>query len=93
MIGPADGSLSSSLLPGGNPVDMNDIREQLDTLKDWKRIAQCSVCEFRLKSHVLIKCMHVFCKECLDVRLETRQRKCPTCGLMFGPNDLKQIYI
>jgi chromosome segregation ATPase len=70
-----------------------NIREQLESLKDWKKIAQCSVCEFRIKSHVINRCMHVFCKECLDVRIETRQRKCPQCGGSFGPNDIKQIYI
>lgn len=59
----------------------------------YKKLAQCSVCEARLKSHVLVKCMHVFCKQCIDTRLETRQRKCPQCAAMFGPNDVKQIYI
>ena len=67
--------------------------DDIETLKMWKKVAQCSVCEFRIKSHVILKCMHVFCKECIDARVNTRQRKCPQCGGMFGPNDIKPIYI
>eukprot|EP00158_Paraphelidium_tribonemae_P007187 Partr_v1_DN28144_c0_g1_i7_m55680 putative E3 ubiquitin- protein ligase len=67
--------------------------EDLELLQGYKKIAQCSVCEFRIKNHVITKCMHVFCKECIDDRLETRQRKCPQCGAMFGPGDVKMIYI
>lgn len=73
--------------------DVTALRQQVELLEGWRKIAQCSVCNYRAKSHVLQRCMHVFCKECVDKRLETRQRKCPTCGGAFGPNDVKAIYI
>ncbi|KAI0226379.1 E3 ubiquitin-protein ligase bre1 [Massospora cicadina] len=63
------------------------------TLKHAKQLLQCTSCSLRFKSHALIKCMHVFCKQCIEDRLETRQRKCPSCNESFGANDVKQIYL
>lgn len=80
-------------MASGDEINAPDYATIKEELRDIKKIAQCGVCHFRLKNHCLIKCMHCFCKECLDTRLETRQRKCPQCGLAFGPNDIKAIYI
>ena len=79
--------------PSLSSATVAELRDEIETLKGAKKLMQCNVCNFRTKSHVLLKCMHVFCKECVDTRLETRQRKCPQCGGMFGPNDVKQIYL
>lgn len=68
-------------------------RDMVVTLKQYKQLLQCTSCSLRFKSHALIKCMHVFCKQCIDDRLETRQRKCPSCNESFGANDVKQIYL
>ncbi|POW01313.1 hypothetical protein PSHT_12600 [Puccinia striiformis] len=46
----------------------------------------------RFKSHVITRCMHLFCGACLEARLETRQRKCPTCSIAFGTNDVSAVY-
>lgn len=47
----------------------------------------------RDKETVLTKCFHVFCYECLKMRYDTRQRKCPKCNCAFGANDFHRIYI
>ncbi|KAK9763155.1 E3 ubiquitin-protein ligase bre1 [Basidiobolus ranarum] len=60
---------------------------------EYKALLKCNSCNIRFKSHVLMRCMHVFCRECIDSRIETRQRKCPNCGEGFGANDVKQIYL
>ncbi|KAJ1680333.1 E3 ubiquitin-protein ligase bre1 [Spiromyces aspiralis] len=60
---------------------------------DYKTLLKCTSCKLRFKSHVLQRCMHVFCKQCIDSRIETRQRKCPTCGESFGTGDIKQIFL
>jgi E3 ubiquitin-protein ligase BRE1 len=67
-----------------------DLQEQLAI---YKKLMRCNSCHLRDKNVVLTKCMHVFCKECIDTRLETRQRKCPNCGESFGSNDVRQIYL
>ncbi|KAJ1993942.1 E3 ubiquitin-protein ligase bre1 [Coemansia spiralis] len=60
---------------------------------DYKALLKCPTCQTNFKSHVLLRCMHVFCKQCLDSRIETRQRKCPSCSEPFGAKDVRQIYL
>ncbi|KAJ3160195.1 E3 ubiquitin-protein ligase bre1 [Geranomyces michiganensis] len=65
----------------------------LKELDDYKRLAKCSTCQTNFKSHALAKCMHVFCKTCIDNAYTSRQRKCPTCGERFGEKEVRQIYL
>ncbi|KAJ2488629.1 E3 ubiquitin-protein ligase bre1 [Coemansia sp. RSA 2050] len=60
---------------------------------DYKALLKCPTCQTNFKSHVLLRCMHVFCKQCIDLRIETRQRKCPSCSEPFGAKDVRQIYL
>lgn len=69
---------------------VKDLEEELGI---YKKLMKCNSCHTRDKNAVILKCMHCFCKQCLDIRLETRQRKCPNCGDSFGANDVKQIYL
>lgn len=66
---------------------------EFDEVEAYKKLLRCNSCEVNQKSTVLTRCMHVFCKECIDARLETRQRKCPNCGEPFGSQDVKQFYL
>ncbi|KAI8334993.1 hypothetical protein BC941DRAFT_399448 [Chlamydoabsidia padenii] len=72
-----------------NPAEMKLRKEK----EEYRSLLNCSSCGTRLKSHVLMRCMHTFCKDCLDIRIETRQRRCPTCSEPFGINDMKQFYL
>ncbi|KAG8734547.1 E3 ubiquitin-protein ligase bre1 [Ceratobasidium sp. 423] len=55
-------------------------------------ILRCSTCVKNFRSHTLLKCMHTFCKDCIDARVTTRQRKCPACNMPFATQDIQQIY-
>lgn len=33
-----------------------------------------------------------FCKQCVDTRISTRQRKCPVCGLGFAQSEVQTIF-
>ncbi|KAJ8522455.1 hypothetical protein ONZ45_g968 [Pleurotus djamor] len=57
-----------------------------------KEILQCRICKTRIRDTVITKCMHTFCRECLDTRIATRQRKCPSCQLAFGHADVQPVY-
>ncbi|VDQ11428.1 unnamed protein product [Trichobilharzia regenti] len=53
----------------------------------------CPTCKINRKDAILTKCFHVFCLNCLKVRYETRNRKCPKCNATFGANDYHRIYL
>ncbi|KAJ1304529.1 hypothetical protein OPQ81_005670 [Rhizoctonia solani] len=55
-------------------------------------LLRCSTCVKNFRSHTLLKCMHTFCKDCIDARVTTRQRKCPACNMAFAAQDVQQIY-
>lgn len=67
-----------------------DLEEELAI---YKKLMKCNSCHTREKNAVITKCMHVFCRQCLDTRIETRQRKCPNCGESFGVSDVRSIYL
>ncbi|KAF9101661.1 hypothetical protein BGX29_005396 [Mortierella sp. GBA35] len=59
----------------------------------YMKLLKCQACDLNFKSHVILRCMHVFCKSCMDKQMEIRQRKCPTCRENFGAKDVKEIYL
>ncbi|KAJ1702966.1 hypothetical protein LUZ63_002745 [Rhynchospora breviuscula] len=61
--------------------------------RELRGILKCSVCRDHQKEVVIAKCYHLFCNRCVQKSLESRQRKCPSCGVNFGPSDVKPIYI
>ncbi|EGG16690.1 hypothetical protein DFA_07668 [Cavenderia fasciculata] len=63
--------------------------EEEEEEKDPK--LQCPVCSDRIKDHKLIKCSHVFCKECIDSYIKRRMRKCPVCMAPFTVDDIQEI--
>jgi len=62
-------------------------------VNEYRGILKCGVCRDRQKEVVITKCYHLFCNDCVQKVLRNRQRKCPSCGLSFGANDVKPIYI
>ncbi|KAI3640533.1 hypothetical protein MIR68_001411 [Amoeboaphelidium protococcarum] len=91
--GSGDGKSSSGGKQSAQGESVAVDKDQLEMLQGYKKIATCSICNFRLKNMTLAKCMHCFCNECITQRHDSRQRKCPQCGVAFGLNDMKQIYI
>lgn len=77
------GSSSSSAAPASVDKDMLDM-----TLS----MLRCYVCRDRFKNTVITRCYHLFCKECIDENLKSRNRKCPACGEKFGQDDVRTVY-
>lgn len=65
------------------PAEMKLRKER----EEYRSLLNCSSCRTRLKSHVILKCMHTFCKECLESK-----RRCPSCDEPFSVHDVKQFY-
>ncbi|KAF8441651.1 hypothetical protein L210DRAFT_3664886 [Boletus edulis BED1] len=57
----------------------------------WK-IVKCTTCKQGMREVVLTKCMHTFCKPCVDTRISTRQRRCPNCNLPFAQSEVQTVY-
>lgn len=52
----------------------------------------CGTCKKGFREVAITKCMHTFCKKCVDDRISNRQRKCPYCNLAFAQSDVQQLY-
>ena len=63
--------------------------EMLDLTLNMLR---CSVCRDRFKEVAITRCFHLFCRQCIDLNLSSRHRKCPACGERFGQDDVKTVY-
>jgi len=55
-------------------------------------VLKCSTCKMSMRNTVITKCMHTFCRQCVETRITTRQRKCPACNLGFASSDVQQVY-
>ncbi|EEB07235.1 ubiquitin-protein ligase E3 Brl2 [Schizosaccharomyces japonicus yFS275] len=65
-----------------------------EALQTYRAMCKCSVCNFeRWKNRVISLCGHGFCAECIQKRIETRQRRCPICGRAFGVSDIILIQL
>ncbi|KAI8072839.1 hypothetical protein BC940DRAFT_291751 [Gongronella butleri] len=62
-------------------------------MNDYRQLLNCGACKQRLKTHVLLSCMHLFCKECLDERIDAQKRRCPTCDQPFSSKDMRPLYM
>jgi chromosome segregation ATPase len=71
----------------------NNIEEASDLASQYRQLLLCGACRTRFKDTAILRCMHTFCRQCVTDRLETRQRKCPTCGDPFAQSDVRTIYI
>ncbi|TFK54161.1 hypothetical protein OE88DRAFT_1732858 [Heliocybe sulcata] len=66
-----------------------ELQGEVDSLMS---ILKCSTCKQSMRNTVITKCMHSFCKQCVEARISTRQRKCPACNLPFGQGDVQSLY-
>ena len=68
------------------------LEESQAELKLYRGMVSCNICNKNNKDTIISKCFHMFCRSCVDKNLESRHRKCPSCGLSFGQNDVKAVY-
>ena len=53
----------------------------------------CGVCNEREKKCILLRCRHMFCRECVDENVKNRSRKCPACGQRFDTKDVEDVWL
>ncbi|KAM0678504.1 E3 ubiquitin-protein ligase bre1 [Binucleata daphniae] len=67
--------------------------DKADDLENYRKLLRCTSCDKNYKDTIILRCMHVFCKECIDNRIKTRNRNCPSCNENFHTADVKKIYL
>ena len=68
--------------------------EQLSTqVSHLKGRLVCPVCNVRDKKCILLRCRHMFCKQCVDENVKNRNRKCPACGVRFDMKDIADVWL
>ena len=68
--------------------------EQLTTqVSVLKGRLACPVCNVRDKGVILLRCRHMFCKNCIDEDVKNRNRKCPGCGVRFDSKDIADVWL
>ncbi|TIB14200.1 hypothetical protein E3P92_02077 [Wallemia ichthyophaga] len=85
---PTNGQVSSGVMNGIHTAKEENLQRERDQLFFLLR---CSTCKNELKSHCITRCMHTFCKSCIDARIETRQRKCPICQIGFSASEVQKL--
>ena len=52
----------------------------------------CPVCNTRDKKVIITRCRHMFCRNCVELNLENRNRKCPSCVIKFDKRDVEDVW-
>jgi late competence protein required for DNA uptake (superfamily II DNA/RNA helicase) len=52
----------------------------------------CATCKGDKLKECFLPCFHMFCRDCLEMNIETRKRRCPLCRLHFDRKDIKNIH-
>lgn len=67
--------------------------ESETNLEYLNALLRCSACKERYRDRIITRCLHTFCEACVNARIQTRQRKCPHCGLAFATSDVQVLYL
>lgn len=51
----------------------------------------CSLCTHNDKDTIISKCLHMFCRPCINNHFLSRNRRCPQCKCAFGRDDMKDV--
>lgn len=71
-------------------VVIKNLNTHISQLKS--RLA-CPVCHYREKECIIMRCRHMHCKQCVNERIQTRSRQCPTCNQKFSENDVEDVFL
>lgn len=74
----------------GGGLAASDMEDQMEL---YRMKVKCSLCKVNDKDAVISKCMHAFCRECIQKRLDVRNRKCPACSQQFDYQAVKDLYL
>ena len=74
----------------GQSVEADMIRDEI--IRELRKKLNCSIVTNKQKEVVLLRCGHLFSRQCTDDLIATRNRKCPICGKAFGNDDVRPVF-
>lgn len=77
-------------MENGRATNGDSIRDEI--IRELRKKLNCSVVTNRPKEVVLLRCGHLFSRQCTDNLIATRNRKCPICGKPFGNDDVRSVF-
>lgn len=77
-------------MENGRASDVDSIRDEI--IRELRKKLNCSIVTNRPKEVVLLRCGHLFSRQCTDNLIATRNRKCPICGKPFGNDDVRNVF-
>ncbi|KIK09930.1 hypothetical protein K443DRAFT_671248 [Laccaria amethystina LaAM-08-1] len=73
-------------------ADTSTKRSESENGEEYRKLLLCTTCCQNFRSVIITKCLHTFCKPCVDARISTRQRKCPACNVPFAQSDVQSFF-
>ncbi|CAK9020766.1 E3 ubiquitin-protein ligase BRE1B (BRE1-B) (RING finger protein 40) (RING-type E3 ubiquitin transferase BRE1B) [Durusdinium trenchii] len=80
--------LEKSRAAGVQAVGGGDLR-----MKGMVAALRCPLRPEYWKDSIIIRCCHMFSRKALDDNLRVRNRKCPTCKVLFSKDDIRSIHL
>lgn len=74
----------------GRSSNVDTIRDEI--IRELRKKLNCSIVTSKPKEVVLLRCGHLFSRQCTDNLIATRNRKCPICGEAFGKDDIRGVF-
>eukprot|EP00466_Bigelowiella_natans_P016988 jgi/Bigna1/65885/fgenesh1_kg.144_\ len=62
-------------------------------LEEYRKKLKCPLCSDGEKGVIILRCQHMFCRECIEKNLKVRNRNCPACNISFSKNDVRSIFL
>lgn len=83
-------ALQRAKMENGQSAEEDSIRDEI--IRELRRKLNCSIVTGQPKEVVLLRCGHLFSRQCTDNLIATRNRKCPICGKPFGNDDVRNVF-
>jgi len=61
-------------------------------MESMRKKLNCTIVTDEPKEVVIVRCGHMFSRQCINDLVTNRNRKCPACGERFGQDDCRPIY-
>jgi E3 ubiquitin-protein ligase BRE1 len=75
---------------GKSGFSVEQLELQVNSLRNK---VMCNVCNVREKEVMITRCGHTFCKACIDERITSRARQCPSCNDKFAATEVAKIWL